>query len=435
MIFLIETGNRWLEYFGFLVIQNTLFLGILTLILFIIKNASARIKHFVTIIGLLKLLLPAFIPVLIFGNAIKSLIPSNSEIVTAIPTGSVVNPDVFNMGTLLFFGWITLGVGFILYFLFSNIKLRIQLRESKELKINEFKALKTLKIRLFQSEKISMPISSGYFSKKIYVPAIWDEWNLECQNFIIQHEIAHFKRHDNWILILQMMTKAIYLFHPLVWYFNRRLDDFREMSCDDYSTTEDQTYSIKYSKYLVEIAETTLQKQSVFLSVSAIIKQKNELLNRVKYLMDGKMKTLSKPKLTMVIVGILICFLTFSMYSSNKKHRQGEEGKESRIEYAQNERYDVVRNGARLILDYDTKSDSFIGTIENTTDKILERVQVDVHLSDGTDLGPTTSTNLSPGEKKGVQLMTTSKNFKGWIAHPHDEESVEHSIKDRSDTK
>ena len=118
MIFLIELGNNWLEYFGFLVLQNTLFLGILTLILFIIKNASARVKHFVTIFGLLKLLSPAFIPLLIFGNAITSLIPRNSEIVYRIPTETAINTDVFNLGTLLFIVWITLGVGFILFFLF-----------------------------------------------------------------------------------------------------------------------------------------------------------------------------------------------------------------------------------------------------------------------------------------------------------------------------
>lgn len=427
MIFLNEIGNDWLEYFGFLVLQNTFFLGILTLILYIIKNASARVKHFVTTIGLLKLLIPAFIPTLIFGNAI--LMPRNIEIVNRIPTGTVINTNVLNIGTLLFIGWITLGVGFILFFLFSNIKLRINLRNSKELKMNEFKALNALKIRLFQSGKISMPISSGYFSKKIYVPIIWDEWNLECQNFIIEHEIAHLKRHDNWILILQMLTKAIYLFHPLVWYLNRQLDDFREMSCDDHTTTGDQTYPIKYSRYLVEIAETSLQKKSVFLPVSAIIKQKNELLNRIKYLMNGKMKTISKPKMTMVIVGLLVCALTFSMYSNNRVHKQSEKGENSAKIYALNESYEVVRNGARLNLAYDTKRDSFIGTIENITDKTLERVQVDVHLSNGTDLGPTTFTNLSPGEKKDIELMTTSKNFEGWIAHPHDERSGVHSQK------
>jgi len=74
----------------------------------------------------------------------------------------------------------------------------------------------------------------------------------------------------------------------------------------------------------------------------------------------------------------------------------GEEGEESGTELALHETYDAVRNGARLILAYDAPSDSFTGTVENTTDKTLRRVRVEVHLSNGKELGPTTPADLSP---------------------------------------
>ena len=50
----------------------------------------------------------------------------------------------------------------------------------------------------------------------------------------------------------------------------------------------------------------------------------------------------------------------------------------------------MVRNGARLILSYDAASNSFKGTVENTTSNVLTRVRVEVHLSNGAELGPTT---------------------------------------------
>ena len=50
------------------------------------------------------------------------------------------------------------------------------------------------------------------------------------------------------------------------------------------------------------------------------------------------------------------------------------EGEESGTELALNETYDTVRNGARLILAYDVQSNSFNGTVENTTERTLERV-------------------------------------------------------------
>lgn len=97
---------------------------------------------------------------------------------------------------------------------------------------------------------------------------------------------------------------------------------------------------------------------------------------------------------------------------------QREGGEESGIELALDARYDAVRNGVRLILAYDAKTNSFVGTVENTTDEPLKRVRVEVHLSNGRELGPTTPADLGPGEKRDVVLSTTSKDFDGWTAHP-----------------
>ncbi len=96
----------------------------------------------------------------------------------------------------------------------------------------------------------------------------------------------------------------------------------------------------------------------------------------------------------------------------------GEEGEESGDVLALNETYDKVRNGARLILAYDAQSNSFNGTVENTTDKTLIRVRVEVHLSNGKELGPTTPADLGPGQKRDVKLTAASKDFDGWTAHP-----------------
>ena len=91
---------------------------------------------------------------------------------------------------------------------------------------------------------------------------------------------------------------------------------------------------------------------------------------------------------------------------------------ESNTELALNETYDLVRNGAQLILTYDAQSNSFKGTVENSTDETPEQVQVEVHLSNGTELGPTTPADLSPGEKRGIELAAADNDFDRWTAHP-----------------
>ena len=77
-----------------------------------------------------------------------------------------------------------------------------------------------------------------------------------------------------------------------------------------------------------------------------------------------------------------------------------------------------MRNGARLILNYEAQNNAFKGTVENTTNDPLKRVRVEVHLSNGKELGPTHPVDLAPGEKTEVQLIATSTNFDAWTAHP-----------------
>lgn len=81
------------------------------------------------------------------------------------------------------------------------------------------------------------------------------------------------------------------------------------------------------------------------------------------------------------------------------------------------ETFDMVRNGARLILGYDAGSNAFKGTVENTTNNVLRQVRVEVHLSNGAELGPTTPVDLAPGEKVAVNLPATAAAFTSWVAH------------------
>ncbi len=93
----------------------------------------------------------------------------------------------------------------------------------------------------------------------------------------------------------------------------------------------------------------------------------------------------------------------------------GEEGSGAML--APDETFDMVRSGARLIVSYDAGSNSFTGTVENTTSNVLSRVRIEVHLSNGTELGPTTPIDMDSGQKLTVNLPSTTVSFTGWVAH------------------
>lgn len=81
------------------------------------------------------------------------------------------------------------------------------------------------------------------------------------------------------------------------------------------------------------------------------------------------------------------------------------------------ETYDVVRLGARLILEYSAEDNAFVGTVQNTTDETLPQVRVEVHLSNGVELGPTTPQDLESGQTVEVVLNAADQEFDGWSPH------------------
>ena len=136
-----------------------------------------------------------------------------------------------------------------------------------------------------------------------------------------------------------------------------------------------------------------------------------------------------------IYVILVISIILIQVFACNKSTEEGESAgiSEGRDEYAssveyedeeetglqlsKSETYNEVRGSVRLILAYDSESSSFIGTVENVTNKTVSGVRVEVHLSSGTELVPTTPLELTPGKKTNVSLSAEGHMFSCWQAH------------------
>ena len=118
-------------------------------------------------------------------------------------------------------------------------------------------------------------------------------------------------------------------------------------------------------------------------------------------------------------VGILMTLLLVAacgLFGPSESHEDGEE-EESGTQLSKSQTYDEVRKGCRLILSYDSAANAFKGTARNVTDGTLSRVRVEVHLSNGIELGPTTPVNLAPNETVDIFLQASARSFETWSAH------------------
>ena len=333
-----QWGSAWTTYFGWAVIQNTIFLGLLFLALHLLRNTSAQLKYTITLIGLTKLLLPPFLPAT-FLSFTESNINTVDTSIALQPITESVSPSAWFLA-IHYTGWLLLiwmffTLGSILISLILTWKLKNRLRNAVKIEYQKLNVGNNMvTIQILKSDQISIPLTMGMMPKKIYVPSLWDQWSEQCRKMIIQHELAHIKRKDGIVQFLQIIVQAFYFFHPLAWQLSKKMNDFREMACDEISIENNAGLSIEYSRALVEIAENMVQTRLGISSASALIRQKNELLNRVQYLIkEVKMRNASKLKIGLILAGLLILMVPLSWTKSNPAEltNPGKESSEKEI--------------------------------------------------------------------------------------------------------
>ena len=125
------------------------------------------------------------------------------------------------------------------------------------------------------------------------------------------------------------------------------------------------------------------------------------------------------------LLAAMVAFMSVAMIgiaSGQSESGQSESGQSGGEEggtmLALDETFDTVRKGAHLVMSYDAEANAFTGTVTNTTDATLELVRVEIHLSSGTELGPTTPMDLAAGASMDVRLdPPKGEQFDGWVPH------------------
>src|SRR5918993_289370 len=92
----------------------------------------------------------------------------------------------------------------------------------------------TQPVRLFQSTLIEVPTVIGWMKPLILFPASalagLSPLQLEA---ILAHGLAHVRRHDYLVNLLQTMVETLLFYHPAVWWVSRQIRIEREHCCDD----------------------------------------------------------------------------------------------------------------------------------------------------------------------------------------------------------
>jgi beta-lactamase regulating signal transducer with metallopeptidase domain/peptidoglycan/xylan/chitin deacetylase (PgdA/CDA1 family) len=89
-------------------------------------------------------------------------------------------------------------------------------------------------VRLCRSALVEVPAVVGHLRPVILFPASAFSGLTPAQlEAVIAHELAHVRRYDYLVNLLQTATETLLFYHPAVWWVSRRARDEREHACDD----------------------------------------------------------------------------------------------------------------------------------------------------------------------------------------------------------
>jgi len=235
-------------------------------------------------------------------------LPAESEKATA---GNLTQFNLFFIIALL---WL-LGVSFMLFRLGKGyIDMRRLVVTSERVDSERLSQLKDKlnikrKVELFTAVDLYCPVSFGLFSPKIFLPRDTDLSEIEL-DMVLGHELAHIKRWDCLVNLLQRILEAIFFFHPLIIFASRRLTSLREHICDDY-VIEMTKNRISYAQCLTRLFE---RARDVPLPMFAkMAGQFPQVRRRVMMILDDtrKLATHLSPKtmFTVLLIGCLSILL------------------------------------------------------------------------------------------------------------------------------
>ena len=89
-------------------------------------------------------------------------------------------------------------------------------------------------VTVMASGLAKVPLVIGHLKPLILLPtALVSNLPPEQIEAILAHELAHVRRHDYWVNMLQSLIEVIFFYHPMVWWLSSVVREEREKCCDD----------------------------------------------------------------------------------------------------------------------------------------------------------------------------------------------------------
>jgi bla regulator protein blaR1 len=172
-------------------------------------------------------------------------------------------------------------------------------------------AIGTIRAQRLTSASCAAPITVGLLRPRVILPAYAETWTPAQLDAVLVHERAHVRRRDPLVQWLALLNRAIFWFHPLSWWLERRLTALAEEACDA-AVLDSGHAPAEYSAYLIDLARA-VQRTGGRVTVTGMAMPGSDLPRRIRRIVAGVVTPrVSRAQLVTASLATVICTATFA---------------------------------------------------------------------------------------------------------------------------
>jgi beta-lactamase regulating signal transducer with metallopeptidase domain len=138
-------------------------------------------------------------------------------------------------------------------------------------------------VKLLQSAAVQVPSVIGSLRPVVLIPAsALTGLTPEQIEMVLAHELAHIRRHDFLVNLLQAIVETLMFYHPAVWWMSRRVRVERENCCDDLAVAVCGN-PIQYARALTRLEELRASAMPVVVAANG-----GSLIERIRRIAAGR---------------------------------------------------------------------------------------------------------------------------------------------------
>jgi hypothetical protein len=180
------------------------------------------------------------------------------------------------------------------------------------------------------SPNATSPAVCGLFRPVILVPqGLGSSLGISSLRVVLMHELAHIKRGDLWVNLLQTVLQIAYFYNPLLWLANWVIRRVREQAVDEAVQVALGERAQQYPETLLNVARLAFERPALSLRLIGVVESKSALTSRIKRMLTQPIPKTAKLGIIGSLVVLLLAAVLLPMAKAEKTGEQTTKNSES----------------------------------------------------------------------------------------------------------